>query len=136
MTAGGTVMSNNLELLRHARDLLLNGKNQEAVALLRENGPALDHEAVGIITNADTATITRYIERSADEGRYPDDPFPAPTTSTDPSPVWAVERAPALLAWHARHADRGTGRRRLWPERAATPTNAAAKPSRGKRSSE
>jgi hypothetical protein len=131
-----TVMSNHLDLLRRARELLLDGKHQQAVALLRENVPALDREAVGIIADLDATTITRYVGWSDDGGRYADDPFPAPTSSIDPSPVWAVERAPELLAWRDRHANHGAGRRRPFPEKAATPANAAAKPSRGKRSSE
>jgi hypothetical protein len=129
-------MSNDLELLRRARELLLDGENQQAIALLREHGPALDREAVGVIADLDTTAITRYIGRSHDGGRYADDPFPAPTTATEPSPVWAVDRAPEILSWLARHAGHGAGRRRPWPERAATPANAPAKPSRGRRSSE
>ena len=129
-------MSNNPERFRHARELLLRGDNQRALTLLRENGQALDSEAIGILTDLDATTITRYAGRSDDAGRYADDPFPAPMIATNASPVWAVDRVPEILAWRARHGRRDAGGRRPWPERAGTPANAAAKPSRGKRSSQ
>jgi hypothetical protein len=128
-------MANDLGLLTRARELLLDGRNEEAVLLLRQNGGSLDDEAVAAIADLDTDTLTGYIEQSRDGGRCADDPFPAPATYAGRSPIWAVEQAPDFLAWLDRRPPRGTGGRRPWPERAATPANAAAKPSRGRRSS-
>lgn len=129
-------MGNDLPLLTRVRELLLDGRNEQAVVLLRRNGGSLDSEAVAVIADLDTDALAGFVESSGDGGRYADDPFPAPAACAGRSPLWAVEQAPDVLAWLDRRPSRGAGSRRPWPERAATPANAAAKPSRARRSAE
>ena len=129
-------MSNDLPLLTRVRELLLDGRNEQAVVLLRRNGGSLDQEAVAVIADLDTDALSGYVESSGEGDRYADDPFPAPAAQAGQSPLWAVEQAPDFLAWLDRRPGRGAARRRPWPERAATPANAAAKPSRARRSPE
>ena len=129
-------MGNDLPRLTRVRELLLDGRNEQAVVLLRGNGGTLDDEAVAVIADLEADALTGYVESSRDGGAYADDPFPAPAAYEGRSPLWAVEQAPDVLAWLDRHPSRGVGSRRPWPERAATPANAAAKPSRARRSPE
>jgi hypothetical protein len=129
-------MGNEPPLLIRVRELLLDGRNEQAMMLLRRNGRSLDHEAVAVIADLDADTLSGYLESSTDGGRHVDDPIPAPAAYAGRSPLWAVEQAPDVLAWLDRRPSRGAASRRPWPERAPTPANAAAKPSRGRRSPE
>ena len=120
-------MSNDLELLARARGLLTDAQaaglserrarqlTNEALELLRQNGPILDREAIGALVEIGTTSVTRYLKWSEEGGRYAETPFPAPDNyAGGRSPIWRVERAPELLKWKATRPGRGAGGGRPW----------------------
>lgn len=131
-------LSNDKELLTQARGLLHDAASagltearkrqliNEALEVLRRNGPILDREAVGVLLEIGTTTVTRYIMWSKEGGRYADDPFPAPSDYVGGrSPVWALEVAAKLLEWKNSRPGRGAGGGRPWhKEREHEPKNA------------